>query len=46
MSNIVQFLETLAASPNQLSGANYASAVESTDLDAARSAAARDAEGI
>lgn len=42
MSNIVQFLETLAASPNQLSGA----AVESTDLDAARSAAARDAEGI
>ena len=48
MSNIVQFLETLGASPNQLSGANYVHAVESAGLDAASRDVllARDAEGI
>lgn len=35
MSNIVQFPGILGASPNQLSGASYASAVESAGLDAA-----------
>lgn len=39
MSNIVQFLETHGASPNQLSAANYAHAVEALGLaDAARDA--------
>lgn len=31
--SIVQFLETLGASSNQLSGANYVSAVEALGLD-------------
>ena len=45
--SIVQFLETLGASPN-LSAANYANAVNALDLDtAARDALLRrDAEGI
>lgn len=51
MSSVVQFLETLGASPSQLSGANHASyvnAVESAGLDAASRDAllARDAQGI
>lgn len=46
--SIVQFLETLGASPNQLSAANYAHAVEALGLDdAARDALlARDAGEI
>ena len=48
MSNIVQFLESLGASPDQLSGANCASAVDAAKLDdAARDALlARDADGL
>ena len=47
MSNVVQFLETLGASPN-LSVANYADAVEALGLDEAARAAllARDADGL
>lgn len=46
--SIVQFLETLGASSNQMSGANYVHAVESAGLDAASREVllARDAEGI
>ena len=46
--SIVQFLETLGASPNALSAANYVSAVEALNLDAAAHDALlkRDAEGI
>jgi len=40
--SIVQFLEHLGASSNQLSAASYAQAVDALGLDAA----ARDAEGI
>jgi hypothetical protein len=48
MSNIVQFLETLGASPNQLSGANYVSAVTASGLDDATCEAllARDQDGL
>jgi hypothetical protein len=35
MSKIAQFLESLGASPNQLSGTNYASSVESAGLGVA-----------
>jgi hypothetical protein len=47
MSSIVQFLETLGASPN-LSAANYVSAVDALGLDdAARDALlAQDADGL
>ncbi|GAB3346200.1 hypothetical protein [Lysobacter tyrosinilyticus] len=47
MSHVVQFLETLGASPNNLS-AKYADAVEALGLDnAARDALlARDAAGL
>jgi len=46
--SIVQFLETLGASPNAMSASNYVSAVESLDLDAASREVllARDANGI
>lgn len=46
--SIVQFLETLGASPNNLSAANYVSAVEALGVDAAARDAllARDAKGI
>lgn len=46
--SIVQFLETLGASPNNLSAANYVSAIETSGLDAATRdiLLARDAEGI
>ena len=46
--SIVQFLETLGASPNSMSGANYISAVEASGLDcAAREVLlARDADGL
>ncbi|QNP39487.1 hypothetical protein [Lysobacter solisilvae (ex Woo and Kim 2020)] len=48
MSNVVQFLEALGASPNQISGANYASAVAAAKLDAAAHEAlvARDQDGL
>lgn len=48
MSNIVQFLETLGASPKQLSGANYVSAVAASSLDDATREAllARDQDGL
>jgi hypothetical protein len=47
MSNVVQFLEILGASPS-LSAPGYANAVQALDLDeAARSALlARDADGL
>lgn len=46
--SIVQFLETLGATPNNLSAANYAHAVEALGLDdAARDALlARDAGAV
>ncbi|GAB3346204.1 hypothetical protein [Lysobacter tyrosinilyticus] len=46
--SIVQFLETLGASPNNPSATNYANAVNALDLDdAARKALlARDADGL
>jgi len=46
--SIVQFLETLGASPNAMSAANYANAVDSLKLDPDARAAllARDAEGL
>ena len=46
--SIVQFLETLGASPNTMSAANYVSAVEALNLDAtARDVLlARNADGI
>lgn len=46
--SIVQFLETLGASPNTMSTANYANAVDALGLDdAARDALlARNADGI
>ena len=46
--SIVQFLETLGASPNNLSAAKYVNAVDALGLDeAARDALLRrDAEGI
>ena len=46
--SIVQFLETLGASPNAISATNYVSAVEASGLDAATRDVllARDAEGI
>lgn len=46
--SIVQFLETLGASPNNLSAANYISAIEALGLDdAARDALlSRDADGL
>jgi len=46
--SIVQFLETLGASPNGMSAANYANSVDALGLDAAARDAllARDAEGI
>ena len=46
--SIVQFLEALGASPNQMSATNYVNAVDALGLDeAARDALLRrDAEGI
>jgi len=46
--SIVQFLETLGASPNTLSAANYAQAVEALGVDAASRDAlmARDANAL
>jgi len=46
--SIVQFLEFLGASPNAMSVANYANAVDALNVDAAAREAllARDAEGI
>jgi len=46
--SIVQFLETLGASPNGMSATNYASAVDALDADdAVRNALlARDQDGL
>ncbi|MFC5570422.1 hypothetical protein ACFPN1_10165 [Lysobacter yangpyeongensis] len=48
MSNVVHFLETLGASPNTLSAANYAQAVEALGVDAVSREAllARDTNAI